>query len=192
MNNDNDTVTRLQQRHPRIALIGPMGAGKTSIGRRLGDALGLTFVDSDHEIEQRTGVDIGTIFDIEGEEGFRRREEAVIDALSQQPDQVLATGGGAILSPLTRQRLRERTTVIYLDASVEQQFQRTRHDRNRPLLQHPNPKQRLQALFQVRAPLYEATAHFRFTTDGGSPSRMVKRILDALSSNDDIHSDTTA
>lgn len=185
-------VTRLQQRHPRIALIGPMGAGKTSIGKRLAEALGMAFVDSDSEIEQRTGVDIRTIFDIEGEDGFRRREEAVIDELSQRPQQVLATGGGAILSPLTRERLRGRTTVIYLDASVEQQFQRTRHDRSRPLLQHPDPKQRLQALFAVRAPLYEATAHYRFTTDNGSPGRMVKRILDTLSNNNEPHSDPTS
>jgi len=164
----------------RLFLIGPMGAGKTTIGKRLADALGLAFVDSDAEIERRTGVSIPTIFDIEGEQGFRTREEVTIGELSCRERIVLATGGGAILSATTRERLRARGTVIFLDASVEQQLRRTRHDRNRPLLQTPDPKARLQQLLEQRLPLYRETADLRFASDSGSPGRLVQRILNGL------------
>jgi shikimate kinase len=169
----------------RLFLIGPMGAGKTTVGKRLADALELTFVDSDAEIEQRTGVSIPTIFDIEGEQGFRTREEQAIDELSWRERIVLATGGGAVLSAATRERLRARGTVIFLDASVEQQLRRTRHDRNRPLLRTSDPKARLQQLLEQRLPLYRETADLRFTSDNGSPRRLVQRILNGL--NNPIH-----
>lgn len=164
----------------RLFLIGPMGAGKTTIGKRLADALGLTFIDSDAEIERRTGVGIPVIFDIEGEQGFRAREEAVIDELSRRDDIVLATGGGAVLSADTRARLVNRGTVIFLDISLDQQLRRTRHDRNRPLLQTSNPRARLQQLHDQRQPLYTEIADFRFLSDGGSPRRLTQRILKQL------------
>lgn len=164
----------------RLFLIGPMGAGKTTIGKRLADALELSFIDSDAEIERRTGVGIPVIFDIEGEQGFRTREEAVIDELSRRDDIVLATGGGAVLSAETRARLSNRGTVIFLDLSVEQQLRRTRHDRNRPLLQTSNPRARLQQLHDQRQSLYHEIADLRFLSDNGSPRRLVQRILEQL------------
>ncbi len=168
----------------RIFLIGPMGAGKSTIGRRLARELGLRFIDSDREIEARTGVDIPRIFDIEGEAGFRRREESMIDQLSQEDGIVLATGGGAVLSDTTRERLAMRGTVIYLRTSVDEQFRRTRADRRRPLLQDADPRARLEALLAQRAPLYQATADFTIDTDHGSIPRVVRQILRSLQHQD--------
>lgn len=166
--------------HQRISLIGPMGAGKSSIGRQLARALGYAFRDSDKELERRTGVDIPMIFDIEGEEGFRRREKAMIDELSQAEQCVLATGGGAILDPDTRQRLRDRGLVVYLETSVAEQLRRTRRDRNRPLLQTEDPEARLNNLMQQRQPLYLETAHLTVNTDHGGVQQVVREILRAL------------
>ena len=117
---------------PNIFLVGPMGAGKTSIGRQLADALGMEFFDSDHEIEARSGATIPWIFDVEGEEGFRRREQAMIDELSQRQNIVLATGGGAVLSEANRNYLKTRGTVIYLSASIDLLLERTQRDRQVP------------------------------------------------------------
>lgn len=148
------------QTNRNIYLIGLMGAGKTTIGRLLAKRMGRKFLDSDHEIEARTGVSIPTIFEIEGEAGFRNREAQTIAELSQQEQLVLATGGGAILNAGTRQRLHDSGWVIYLDVSPAQLFERTRHDRNRPLLQVENPLQKLTDLHAQRDPLYRETAHF--------------------------------
>jgi shikimate kinase len=157
-------------------LVGLMGAGKTTVGRTLARRLKCDFVDSDHEIEARTGVRIATIFELEGEAGFRAREEDIISELVKRPGIVLATGGGAVLSPRTRQRLREHGTVIYLRASVEDLWRRTRHDRNRPLLQTADPKARLQELFEQRDPLYREIAHIIVDTADQSVQKLVTQL----------------
>lgn len=163
-----------------LFLTGPMGAGKSTIGRQLASQLGLSFHDSDHEIEDRTGVDIPLIFELEGEAGFRKREVAVIDELTQLPGIVLATGGGAILDPLNREHLKSRGRVIYLHASVNQQLKRTRKDRNRPLLQTADPRAKLEELMAVRDPLYRETAGLIIETDGMRVREVVKRIIQRL------------
>lgn len=163
-----------------LFLTGPMGAGKSTIGRQLAKQLRLQFHDSDHEIEQRTGVDIPLIFEIEGEAGFRKREKAVIEELTRQPDIVLATGGGAILDPDNRKHLGERGTVIYLRTTVTQQLKRTARDRNRPLLQTEDPRQRLLDLMQVREPLYREIADLVINTDGKHVKDVVREILRKL------------
>ncbi|MDR0234263.1 MAG: shikimate kinase [Zoogloeaceae bacterium] len=143
-----------------LYLVGLMGSGKTTVGRQLAKRLGRAFLDSDHEIEARTGVRIPTIFEIEGEAGFRRREAQVIEALTQQQGIVLATGGGAVLDAQNRQLLRQRGWTVYLDAQPALLWERTRYDRNRPLLQTENPRERLERLYAERDPLYRETAHF--------------------------------
>lgn len=165
-----------------IFLVGPMGAGKSTIGKRLAKSLNKAFKDSDYEIESSTGVDIATIFDFEGEDGFRNREQKTIDELSAEKNIVLATGGGAILSEINRRHLKSRGTVIYLRTSVEQQLARTRHDRNRPLLATEDPKARLTELMQVREPLYMAIADFIVDTDRRHSSQVVKDIQNKLQS----------
>lgn len=164
----------------RLFLIGPMGAGKSTLGRHLARALGWPFHDSDREIEKRTGADIPWIFDMEGEEGFRQREEAVIDELTQLPRVVLATGGGVIKRKANRQRLHERGTVIYLWTPVETQIARTRHDRNRPLLQNPDPADTLRRLFEERDPLYRETAHRVVSTASGNLRDVADEVLACL------------
>ncbi|HEX5514335.1 MAG TPA: shikimate kinase AroK [Gammaproteobacteria bacterium] len=167
-------------RNTRIFLIGPMGAGKTTVGKRLAQVLGLPFYDSDRIIEERTGAAIPLIFDVEGEAGFRRREAAVIDELTQLDKVVLATGGGAVLLPENRAHLRERGTVVYLEASVDKQFERTRKDRNRPLLQTDDPRARLLALFEQRQPLYRDTAHIVMSTERGNARTILSEIVRQL------------
>ena len=157
-----------------------MGAGKSTVGRQLAEALHLEFIDSDQEIERRTGADIPWIFDVEGEQGFRDREEAVIDVLTQKDSLLLATGGGAILRPLNRQHLHERGFVIYLKARVEQQLERTLRDKNRPLLRTANPEARLRELMQQREPYYMETAHLVIDTEGGQARDVTARILRLL------------
>ena len=137
-----------------IFLVGPMGAGKSTVGRYLADKLHYDFVDSDHVIEERTGTTIPTIFDIEGESGFRDREESVLDDLTQLPETVLATGGGVVEREHNRQHIRSRGFVVYLRSPVENLIQRTKHDRNRPLLQTDNPEQVLRDLMERREPWY--------------------------------------
>ena len=158
-------------------LVGPMGAGKSTIGRQLARCLKLKFVDSDREIELRTGVDIPLIFELEGESGFRKRERKVINELTAKPGIMLATGGGAVMDKLNRQHLAARGRVIYLHTSVEQQLQRTAHDRNRPLLQTANPKQKLQELMAVRDPLYREIADWVIETDGCRVRDVVQQII---------------
>ncbi len=164
----------------RIILIGPMGAGKTTIGRQLAKTLSMDFVDSDHEIESRTGANIPLIFDLEGEEGFRQREMDVIDELSQRKQLVLATGGGVVLKPENRQHLHDRGIVIYLQAEIDQLLNRTRHDRNRPLLQTENPHKKFEELMAIREPLYLETAHITINTEQQSINHTVNRIISAL------------
>lgn len=159
-----------------------MGAGKTTIGRLLSQQLGLEFLDSDHEIEAHTGVDIPTIFEYEGEEGFRNREERTIDELSQRNGLLLATGGGVVKNPNNRQNLSSRGTVIYLKVSVKEQLHRTKHDKNRPLLQTENPKALLEKMAMERSPLYEEIADHSFDTDNKTARHVVSEILSTLDS----------
>jgi len=160
-----------------LFLVGPMGAGKTTIGRQLAQILQREFKDSDHEIVRRTGASIPLIFDIEGEEGFRRREADVIDGLTRAEGLVLATGGGAVLREENRQILRARGTVIYLYASIEQLVRRTARDRNRPLLQTADPKAKIKELMEQRDPLYREVADMILYTDDRSVRSVVKEIL---------------
>ncbi len=167
-----------------VYLVGPMGAGKTTIGRQLSDLLKLEFVDSDHEIEARTGANIPWIFDVEGEEGFRLREEAVIRDLSSRKGIVLATGGGVVMRESNRRCLHEHGTVVYLMTPVSLQLERTSRDRNRPLLRTPDPRQRLTELMTLRDPLYRETAHIIMPTEGGSARDVAQRIIHALAERD--------
>lgn len=153
-----------------------MGAGKTAVGRRLAKALGRDFHDSDAEIEARTGVDIDLIFEKEGEAGFRARESAAIDTLTQLGDIVLATGGGAVLADENRRHLASRGVVVYLAASVSQQLERTRRSRHRPLLATEDPESRLTDLAAVRNPLYAELADHTIDTNGRRVPSVVNEI----------------
>lgn len=157
-----------------------MGAGKSTIGRLLARELHLAFKDSDKEVQQRTGVSIPLIFDVEGEQGFREREQAAIADLCRLDGIVLATGGGAVLREDNRQALRSGGRVVYLCTSVAQQLARTARDRNRPLLQGDDPQQVLSALMAVRDPLYRAVADIVVVTDERPPRLVVAEILDQL------------
>jgi len=159
-----------------VFLIGPMGAGKTTIGRHLATLLHKRFVDVDHEIEKRTGVTIPVIFEIEGEAGFRRRESAVIDELTGDRDIVLATGGGAVLLQENRKWLKERGTVVYLQADIETLVERTRRDRNRPLLQTGNPRGKIEELLCQREPIYREVADVVVDTGQRAPSSVARDI----------------
>ncbi|MHB0776701.1 shikimate kinase AroK [Halomonas sp. WWR20] len=172
---------------PNLFLIGPMGAGKSTIGRLLAAELQRDFLDSDHEIEARCGANIPWIFDVEGEDGFRCRESAMLCELSLRDAIVLSSGGGAVLREENRQVLRERGTVIYLATTVEQQLKRTARDQNRPLLRHGDRERILRDMFAKRDPLYRATADLIVRTDRRSPRsvvaeiiRRVKRLTDPL------------
>ncbi|HXF46043.1 MAG TPA: shikimate kinase [Burkholderiaceae bacterium] len=155
-----------------------MGAGKTTVGRLLARELNYEFVDCDREIETRSGVSIATIFEVEGEEGFRRREAALLDELTQRAGIVLATGGGAVLRPENRAHLRARGLVIYLQATADEIVRRTAADKARPLLQTDDPRARIGQLLAVRAPLYAETAHLSFHSSPASPHRLARRILE--------------
>lgn len=154
-----------------------MGAGKTTVGRQLAKRLNRTFYDSDHEIVERTGVPIPTIFEIEGEEGFRRREMATIQELSDEQGIVLATGGGVVLRPENRNRLRETGWVVYLNVPPVLLFERTRHDRGRPLLQVEDPLARLEELYRQRDPFYREVAHLVVQSGQMMASGVVHQIL---------------
>jgi shikimate kinase len=161
-----------------IYLIGLMGAGKTTIGRLLAKSLGLPFYDSDKAIEESTGVDIPTIFEFEGEEGFRDREQKMIHQLTKMDGIVLATGGGAILREENRRLLKENGFVVYLKCSVDRIMERTRRDTQRPLLKTDNPRAKIETLFTQREPIYLACADFQVDT-GSMPSKIVvNHILD--------------
>lgn len=161
LDTDPPAPNRRMNPSPNLFLIGPSGAGKTSIGRRLAEQYELPFLDLDREIEEHTGVDIPTIFDIEGETGFRQREAALLDELSQREGIVLATGAGAILDADNRHHLGARGFVLWLDATIGQQLERLSRDRHRPLLANTDRRQRFNDMAAVRTPLYQATADLR-------------------------------
>lgn len=165
---------------PNIYLIGPMGVGKTTIGRQLAAHLGLTFKDSDQEIVNRTGVTIPTIFDIEGEEGFRKRESDMLAQLCHERGVVVATGGGAILREENRTLLGETGWVVYLNASIDQLVRRTARDKNRPLLQTEDPRAKLVALMEQREPIYRAVADIAVCTENRSIGNVIKEIEASL------------
>lgn len=164
-----------------IFLVGPMGAGKSTVGRQLAKALEKEFLDCDREIEERTGVTISIIFEVEGEEGFRKRERAMIEQLTEREGIVLATGGGAVLDEENRARLRTRGFAIYLDAPIELLLERTARDKQRPLLQTEDPKARLTALAEEREPLYQQVADMVVKTDRRTARHVVKEIVRRLS-----------
>jgi shikimate kinase len=163
-----------------VFLVGPMGSGKTAVGRGLAARLGYRFVDSDAEIERRTGVDIPFIFEKEGEAGFRLREREVIDELTRREGIVLGTGGGAVLAADNRERLAARGIVVYLETSVDQQLTRTRRSRNRPLLFTADPRARLASLMVEREPLYRSIAVVTVRTDGRKVASVVEEIAGEL------------
>lgn len=165
-----------------IILIGMPGSGKTTIGKNLARLLQKPFVDLDHQIEQRCGVKIPVIFEIEGEQGFRKRETAVLEEVLAQDDILLATGGGAILSEENRRLISDGGSVIYLKASVEDLHRRTSRDRGRPLLVGTDPKRRLTELLTARAPLYESIADITIETGTGSITSVVQKIIQHIAS----------
>lgn len=165
---------------PSVFIVGPMGAGKTTIGRLLAKQLGREFVDSDWYVESQTGADIAWIFAKEGEAGFRARETRAIDELTQQSQIILATGGGAVMSAENRAFLHERGIVVYLNAPVDVQMIRTAKDKSRPLLQQPNPRKILQELYKKRDPLYRQVAHIIMPTGHTYPRHMVNQLLQQL------------
>lgn len=163
-----------------------MGAGKTTVGRHLADLLGREFLDSDHEIERKTGATIPWIFEKEGEQGFRTRESVVINELTNKKNLVLATGGGAVTQAVNREYLKQRGIVIYLYTPVELQLQRTYRDKNRPLLQVENPEQKLRDLLNIRDPLYREVAHYIIETNQGAARDLAQRILQLIMSKEII------
>jgi shikimate kinase len=163
-----------------IFLIGPMGSGKTAVGRHLARRLDYTFYDSDADIEAKTGVDIPFIFEKEGEAGFRIREMESIDRLTRLESVVLATGGGAVIEAANRRALAERGVVVYLATSVNQQIERTRHGRNRPLLLDADPQQKLEDLMARRMTLYAEIADLTVTTDGRRVQLVAEEIQQLL------------
>lgn len=168
-----------QQRN--LILIGPMGAGKSTIGRQVSSLLHYEFVDSDHEIEERSGADIPWIFDVEGEEGFRKRESAMIEELTQLSHIVLATGGGAVMREDNRRAIAAGGIVVYLRATVEQQLARTSRDQNRPLLQTSDPRSVLTKLMEVRDPLYKEIADYVVETEQGGVKDVASKIASLVS-----------
>ena len=164
----------------RIFLVGPMGAGKTTIGSQLARAMKCEFIDCDHELEQRTGASVSLIFDIEGEAGFRERESKLIDELTQRADIVLATGGGAVLADANRRYLHQRGFVVYLKTPVDKLVERTRHDVARPLLRTSDPEGTLRDIVMGREPLYEEIAHLVVDTGKLSVKQVIKRITGNL------------
>ena len=159
-----------------LFLIGLMAVGKTTIGRLLAQALDMAFKDSDREIEERAGADLGWIFDVEGEQGFRDREVQVIDDLTQSSGLVLATGGGAVLRAENRLALASRGVVVHLDSPIERLVERTMKDTKRPLLRSGDPHETLSRIMRERAPLYSEIADYRFVTDRQNPRLLAKKI----------------
>jgi len=164
----------------RIFLVGPMGAGKTTIGKYLAQHLKLRFADTDTEIEERTGADIPWIFDVEGESGFRDREQQVVEEMTLWDGVVLATGGGVVLRPENRRALAGRGFVVYLYATVDEQVRRTRRDKRRPLLQSGDQEQTLRTLMAERDPLYREIADHIIETDTCSPKTVAQRLVREL------------
>ncbi len=169
--------------HRNIILIGPMGSGKSTIGNIIAKRLHREFQDSDHFIEERTGVDIARIFDIEGEEGFRDRESNALAELLSENNRVIATGGGSVLREENQKLLKQKGYIIFLDTSVNQQMQRLSRDKKRPLLQTENPRARLEALFEERHPIYLDLADLAIKTDKRVARRLAADIINQLPEN---------
>ncbi len=163
-----------------IYIVGPMGAGKSTIGRHIAQQLHLEFFDSDSEIERRTGAEIAWVFDVEGEDGFRVREASVIEDLTEKQGIVLATGGGSIITKEVRNKLSARGLVVYLETTIDKQLARTQRDKRRPLLQTEKPRQVLEDLAAIRNPLYEEIADITVRTDEQSAKLVAKEIIDKL------------
>jgi len=168
--------------HSNIFLVGMMGAGKTTVGRALATRMKREFVDTDRLLVDRTGVAVAIVFEIEGEEGFRRRESAILREVCEQDERVVATGGGIVLAEENLQVMRESGTVVYLRARLESLWERTRQDSSRPLLATPNPRERLSELLKQREPLYRAAAHIVVDSGPQSAATLVNRVLAALRS----------
>lgn len=164
----------------RVVLVGPMGAGKSTIGRMLAKEIGYRFLDSDRIIEERCGANIPWIFDVEGEDGFRQRETAMLRELAEEEGTVLATGGGAVMRAENRELLKKASVVVYLRTSIEQQVERTRKDRNRPLLQNDDPEAVLRNLFAIRDPIYTELADIVMHTDRKSPRLVVRQLVNRV------------
>ena len=171
----------------KIFLIGLMGSGKTTIGQLLAKRVALPFIDSDHELEQRTGVSVATIFEIEGETAFRSREAAMIEELTQRDGIILGTGGGAVLDPNSRRFLHARGTTIYLHSTPETSYERVRRNRDRPLLMVTDPLARLRQLYELRHPLYLETAHYTVESYRDRPNAVVSEILGILGGAGQMH-----
>ena len=167
-----------------IFLVGMMGAGKTTLGRALAQRLRREFADTDRVLIERTGVPVATIFDVEGEEGFRRRESTVLAELAERGNLVIATGGGVILSEANRALMRENGTVVYLRARLESLWERMRHDSSRPLLATPDPRATLAELLAEREPLYREAAHVIVETGAQSATSLAGRVIAALRNHD--------
>lgn len=171
-----------------IVLVGMMGAGKTTVGRELARRHGLRFIDCDHEIERRTGVRVATIFEIEGEHGFRRRENQVLTELLSGCGTVVATGGGVVLDPANRARLQcADATVVYLNVAPRVLWERTRHDRGRPLLQVADPRARIEELYRERDPLYREVADLVVDGQRGGPGGMIRQVEAAIADFRKVH-----
>lgn len=160
-----------------IILIGPMGSGKSTIGNLLAKKLNRIFIDSDHYIEEKTGVDIPRIFDVEGEEGFRQRETCALKELAEQRDIVLATGGGSVIKEENQHILSNCGFIVFLDTSIQQQMSRLKKDKKRPLLQTDNPRQRLEELLTERKPIYQKLADFTIKTDHKYAKAILNNIM---------------
>ena len=163
-----------------VILIGPMGVGKTTVGKALARILGIAFVDCDQEMERRTGVSIPTIFDIEGEDGFRKREIEILSDVSSGRDMVIATGGGVIMREENRRVLKESGVVVYLTASVNKLVRRTKNSKTRPLLQQGDPEQRIEQLMSEREPFYQEVADLVIEVDDRSPQFIAHRLKEAI------------
>jgi shikimate kinase len=170
-----------------IFFVGLMGAGKTTVGKLLAKRLGKTFYDSDHEIESRTGVNIPVIFEVEGETGFRKREVTAIEELTAMHNIVLATGGGAVLCKQNRENLSQHGTVVYLRASVNELWHRTKNDKNRPLLQTDDPRAKLEKLYTERDPLYREIADIIIDTGDQSVGSIVQHLEETLNKHANAH-----
>ena len=166
--------------HGNIFLVGMMGSGKTTLGRALAQRLHVPFTDTDRVLVERTGVAVATIFEIEGEPGFRKRESAVLAELARGEEQVIATGGGSVLAADNRALMRSSGTVIYLRARIEHLWERTRHDSSRPLLATADPRATLEKLLEARDPLYREVAHIVVDTGSQSAGTLVARVVAAL------------
>ncbi len=170
----------MKAKHKNIFLVGPMGAGKSSVGKYLAAQLGMDFYDTDEEIEKRTGVDIGWIFDLEGEEGFLKREEGVVAELVELSNIILATGGGTVTSSVSRELLRQNGIIVYLEVSLRYQDNRTINDSRRPMLRVDNRQEVLEKLQVQREPIYQDIADVRVLTDKRNVRAVAEDIMHAL------------